>query len=227
MQCVILCAGEGVRMRPLTLEKPKPLLEVCGKPILAHIIEALPEVIDEVILVVGYKGEMIRNYFADSFAGRQIRYVTQENPKAGTADAFFKTAPLVTGKCLVMYGDDIHGKDSLKEVCAREHGMLTARSESPERFGVLVIREDGTLERIVEKPADPPSNFVNIGGFVLTPDIFSFTAPLSAQNEYYLTDSVTAYAAKYPVTVIEQTTWIPIGYPDDIEKAETILCPDH
>lgn len=212
-------------MRPLTLERPKPLIEICEKPILVHIIEALPPVIDEVILVVGYKADMIREYFKDTYAGRRMRYVSQENPKAGTADALFCVRPLITGKFLVMYGDDIHGKEALAEVVEKEGGMLTAHSDTPQKFGVLDIKEDGTLRAIIEKPEVPPSNLVNIGGFVLTPEIFSFEATPSAVGERFLTDSVTAYAQKHPIHVVRQDVWIPIGYPEDIEKAEKILCP--
>lgn len=225
MQCVILAAGEGTRMRPLTETMPKPLLPICGKPLLAHIVEALPPMIDELIIIVGYKGDMIREYCGDTFLGRPVTFVTQVNPKAGTADALKRAEPFITGKFLVMYGDDIHGSAALAEVVAQEHGMLTAESAHPEKFGVLDIKEDGTLRSIIEKPEVPPSNLVNIGGFVLMPEIFSFEAPLTAQGEYFLTDMVTAYAAKYPVSVIRQDVWIPVGYPEDIQKAEAILCP--
>ena len=77
MQAVIMAAGEGRRMRPLTLELPKPLIKVAGKPILEHILDALPPEIDEVILVVGYKADMVKQHFGDSYHGRHIRYVYQ------------------------------------------------------------------------------------------------------------------------------------------------------
>lgn len=225
MQCVILAAGEGTRMRPLTLALPKPLVPVCGKPILAHIVESLPSAVDELVIIIGYKGDMIREYCGEHFLGRPVTYVEQENPKAGTADALFQARDVLREKFLVMYGDDIHGRDALLEVIAQPHGMLTAFSPTPEKFGVLEIHADGTLSAIIEKPENPPSNLVNIGGFVLTPDIFTFQAELSVHNEYLLTDCVTAYAEKYPVTVVTQDTWIPLGNPTDIERAEEILCP--
>lgn len=225
MQCVILVAGEGTRMRPLTLERPKPLIAVCGKSILAHIVDALPPAIDELILVIGYKGDMVREECGETYRGRKVQYVVQENPKAGTADALWKAETCITGKFLVMYGDDIHGARALREVCSHEHGMLSAHSDTPEKFGVLDVTEEGILRAIIEKPEHPPSNLVNIGGFVLTPDIFNYRAPLSAKNEYFLTDSVTAYAQDNPVHVVTQDTWIPIGYPEDVDKAEAILCP--
>ncbi len=225
MQCVILAAGEGTRMRPLTEEMPKPLIAVCGKPILEHIVEALPKQIDELVIVVGYKGEMIREFCGTRFHGRQVTYVEQANPKAGTADALMCAVGTVKGKFLVMYADDIHGKEALAKVVETEAGMLASRSDTPEKFGVLVVREDGTLKEIVEKPEVPPSNLVNIGGFVLTDEIFSIEVGLSALGEYFLTDSVTEYARRHPMTVVEQELWLPIGYPEHIEEAEKTLCP--
>ena len=225
MQCVILAAGEGTRMRPLTETIPKPLLRVCGKPILEHIIEALPPSVDELIIVTGYKGEMIREYIGAEFLGKKVQYLTQENPKAGTADALMCAEGVAKGKFLVMYADDIHGKEALAKVVETSSGMLTARSATPEKFGVLVLRPDGTLEAIIEKPTNPPSNCVNIGGFVVTEDIFKFHAELSASGEYYLTDSITEYAQHCPVTVVEQPLWLPIGYPEHIAEAEAVMCP--
>ena len=75
MQCVILAAGKGERMRPLTNDRPKPLVLVLGRPLLEHIIEALPAAIDEIILVVGYRGEQIQKHFGTEYGGRRVHYV--------------------------------------------------------------------------------------------------------------------------------------------------------
>ena len=93
MQCVILAAGKGTRMRPLTEHTPKPLIKVCGKPILQHIVEALPAEIDELILVVGYLEEQIRTFCGAEFCGRKVKYVTQGNSAGGTGDALRCAAP--------------------------------------------------------------------------------------------------------------------------------------
>jgi len=223
MQCVILVAGEGTRMYPLTLNKPKPLIKVGSKTILDHIIDALPAKIDELILVVGYKGEQIREHCGDEYKGRKVCYIVQEDPKAGTGDALFCAESVVTGKFLMMYGDDIHGAKTLESAIQHDHCILASHSNTPEKFGVLELNENGTLKSIIEKPKAPPSNLVNIGGAVLTHDIFSYKPPLSKVGEYYITDSITDYAQIFPVDVIEQDLWLPIGYPDDIEKAETVL----
>jgi bifunctional UDP-N-acetylglucosamine pyrophosphorylase/glucosamine-1-phosphate N-acetyltransferase len=204
---------------------PKPLILVCGKPIIEHIVESLPEVIDELIIVVGYKGEMIEAYCGTEFHGKRVSYVRQVNPKAGTADALMYARDIAQGKFLVVYADDIHGSEALAAVVKTDAGMLAARSLTPEKYGVLVLEENGTLREIVEKPEIPPSNYVNIGGFVVTDEIFKIQTELSASGEYYLTDTITEYAKKYPVSVVEQGMWVPVGCPDDIKKAEAQLCP--
>lgn len=225
MQCVIICAGKGTRMQPLTLTTPKPLIEVCGKPILQHIVEALPEEIDELILVVGYLQEQIRDFCGSEFLGRKVQYVAQENFAGGTGDALLCAKKNITGPFLFMFADDIHGKEALAEIITHEHAILSARSDTPERFGVLVLNEDNTLKEIIEKPEVPPSNLINTGVFVANPDICNYTVPVSSSGELYATDMLTAYAQEHKLQVIEQTHWLPIGYPEHITEAEAVLCP--
>ncbi len=225
MQCVILAAGKGTRMRPLTDELPKPLIEVCGKSILDHIVLALPGVITEIILVVGYRSDQIKAHCGEEFYGRKVTYVQQENFAGGTGDALLCAKDVISGKFLFMYADDIHGAEALYAVVKEEHGMLGMRSDAPERFGVLVQNEDGTLKEIVEKPDVPPSNLVNIGGFVVDDSLLGYQTEVSDSGELYVTDMLTAYAAEHPVKIIEQSEWLPIGYPEDIAKAEALLCP--
>jgi UDP-N-acetylglucosamine diphosphorylase / glucose-1-phosphate thymidylyltransferase / UDP-N-acetylgalactosamine diphosphorylase / glucosamine-1-phosphate N-acetyltransferase / galactosamine-1-phosphate N-acetyltransferase len=225
MQCVIICAGKGTRMRPLTETTPKPLIPVCGKPILEHIIDALPQEIDELILVVGYLKEQIMDFCGEEYKGKKVSYVVQENFAGGTGDALLRAKELVTGRFLFMYADDIHGNKALAEVAKKEHGMLGMRSRTPERFGVIELTEEGTLAQIVEKPEHPTSDLVNIGGFVLDPTIFSYTVPVSPSGELYVTDMLNAYAKDNRVEVVEQTFWLPIGYPEHIVEAEAVLCP--
>jgi len=227
MQCVILAAGKGTRLQPITNTIPKPLVPVCGKPVLDYIVEALPSVIDELILVVGYRGEQIRNHCGEVFHGRKVQYVKQANFAGGTGDALLCAKELITGKFLFMYADDIHGADALEKVTQEEHAMLGMYSDTPELFGVLVKNPDGTLKEIVEKPAVPPSNLINIGGFMVDKTILDFVPDKSQhQGEVYVTDMLTEYAKVHPVKIIEQDYWLPIGYHEHIVQAEQMLCPE-
>lgn len=224
MQCVILCAGKGTRMRPLTETCPKPLIPVCGKPILQHIVESLPKEVDELVLIVGYLKEQIQTTCGTEYLGRRVIYREQENFAGGTGDALLCARDVLREKFLFMYGDDIHGKETLQKAVACEHAILGTHSDTPEKYGVLVPNEDGTLKAIIEKPKDPPSTLINIGGFVINKSIFEYVVPISDVGELYVTDMLTEYAKDNPVQILEQDTWIPIGYPEDIEKAERLIC---
>jgi len=223
MQCVILAAGKGTRMQPLTKDIPKPLVEVCGKTLIQHIVEALPSEIDEIILVVGYMEDKIREYCGEEFCGRGVKYVTQGNHCGGTGDALLYAKSLITGRFLFMYADDIHGAEALKKVISYPYAMMSAHSDEPQHFGVLELNEDGTLKAIHEKPENPPSNLINIGGIVLDEKIFSYEITKSNVGELYVTDMVTALAKDCPVKVVEQSLWIPVSRPEDVGKAEKIL----
>ena len=222
MQCVILAAGKGTRLRPLTENCPKPLIHVSGKPLLDHIIESLPSAIDEIIIVVGYLGEMIKAYYGSEYRGKKVSYVTQE-VQDGTARALWLCKDMLRGRFLFMFADDLHGKEDIARVTSYSRGMLAKTSETPERFGVVVRNPDGTLSEIVEKPTHPPSNLVSTGVMVLDTNIFTYEPQNAVNGEYYLTEVLERYAKEYPVAVVEEDFWIPIGYPSDITRAETIL----
>lgn len=227
MQCVILAAGKGTRMRPLTESLPKPLIKICGKTILDHIVEALPSEIDEVIMVVGYLEEKIKSYCGDNFYGRKIIYATQSDYSGGTGDALMCTKDYVTGKFLFLNGDDIYGSEAIASIIKEDSAMFGVHSKTPERFGVIEQNEDNTLRDIVEKPENPTSNLININGYVLQPTIFDYATPKSDRlGEVLVTDMVSLYAEKNPIKVIEQDLWLPIGYPEHIEAAEKVLCPE-
>ncbi len=222
MQCVILAAGKGTRLRPLTENCPKPLVSVAGKPLLDHIVDALPTAVDELIIVVGYLGDMIKSYCGEEFHGRKVTYVEQIEQN-GTARALWLCKDLLHGRFLFMFADDIHGKNDIARVTSYSRGMLTMTSDTPERFGVVVRNPDGTLAEMIEKPTHPPSNLVSTGVMVLDDNIFKFEPQSPVNGEYYLTEVIERYAKEYPIAVVEEQLWIPIGYPEDIDRAQELL----
>jgi len=227
MQCVILAAGKGTRLGALTKNTPKPLVKVCGVPILKYIVSALPKEITEIILVVSYLEEQIREYCGEEYCGKKVRYVSQENPAGGTGEALLCALPFLKNeRFLFMYADDIHGNEALAEVVKKPYAILATRSETPQNFGVLVQNKDGTLKEIEEKPENPSSNLINIGGMVMNKAIFSYQVKRSGTGELYLTDMISAFAKDYKVEIVPQKLWMPIGYPEDIKKAEALICPD-
>lgn len=223
MQCVILAAGKGSRLRPLTDDTPKPLVKVNGKTLLDHIVEALPSAVDELIIVTGYLEEQIHDYCGVVFHGKKVTYITQTEQK-GTAHALWLCKDLLRGRFLFMFADDLHGVRDIARVTSYTRAMLTFTTNSPEKFGIVVRHPDGTLAEMIEKPEHPPSNLASTGVMVLDDHIFEFDPyAVETKGEYYLTDVIQQYAKKYPIAVVEQDLWIPIGYPEDIEKAENIL----
>ena len=222
MQCVILAAGKGTRLRPLTDNCPKPLVHVAGKPLLDHIVGALPSAVDELIIVTGYLGEQIRAYCGEEFHGRKVQYVEQ-TVQDGTGRALWLCKDMLQGRFLFMFADDMHGKNDIARIASYTRGILTKTSDTPERFGVIVRNPDGTLAEMIEKPTHPPSNLVSTGVMVLDDHIFEFEPQNPVNGEFYLTESLERYARQYPVAVVEEDVWIPIGYPEDITRAETLL----
>lgn len=222
MQAVIMAAGLGKRMQPLTLERPKPLIVVGGKPLIEHVLDALPPEIDEVIIVVGYKGEMIKEHVGDTYNGRKIRYVFQWMP-AGTAHSLSIARPFITGKFLLLNADDILGAEAIAEAVKHPYAIMATPHEEPQKFGVIKKREDGTMEEIVEKPKEYIGNLVSTGAMVLDDKLFEYEAAKHESGEYYMTHPLGNLAKEVPIRVVEQDLWIPVGTPEDIPKAEEML----
>lgn len=217
-----MAAGKGVRMLPLTLEQPKPLIRIKGVTLIEYVLGALPKEIDEVIIVVGYKANMIQEYLGDEFEGKKIRYVHQWMA-AGTAHALSIARPFLTGRFMLLNTDDIMGKGALREAITHPLAIVVSPSEKPERYGVVKARENGTLEEIQEKPEHPASNLVSTGAMVLDERIFDYDAPRHSSGEYYMTAPLGAMAKEHDVIVVTQPLWIPVGCPEDIPLAEARL----
>lgn len=223
MKCVILAAGEGLRMRPLTLETPKPLLQIGGRPILEWIVRELPDEITEIILVIGYKGEQIQRFCGNEFLGRKVRYVWQKE-KLGTGHALKLSAPFIRNeRFLLLYADDLHARFALSACLLHPRSLLVARHPEPQRFGVVTIRENGAIAGIVEKPAVPATNLISAGAMVLDQNIFSYEPERHPNGEYHLTTMIAKMLSEHPFTAVETKDWFPIATPEDLILAEHFL----
>jgi len=219
MQCVILAAGKGTRMRPLTETLPKPLITVAGKTLIDHTIDALPESVDELIVVIGYLGEKIQAYLGNEYKGKKVQYVEQVEQK-GTAHAVTLARDYITGPFFVMSADDIHGAEALQKLSMNGVGIVVAESATPERFGVVVPKPDGTLAYMIEKPQEFISNLVSTGVMLLPKEIFEYHAEVSDTGEYYLPDMLTRYAEEHSVHIETQDFWVPVNSLEELERAE-------
>ena len=223
MQCVILAAGKGTRLMPYTKNRPKPLVEVAGKPLIEHVIDSLPTAVEELIVVIGHMGDQIRHHLSDQIGRRKVNYVEQKHQN-GTARALWLCREHLEGRFLFMFADDIHGSEDISRATTYVRSMLVATSPAPEKFGVVLRNADGTLAEIVEKPEHPASNLVSTGVMVLDRGIFNYDLLQSGKpEEHYLTSVLPQYAMAYPMAVVEQQLWLPIGYPEDIKRAEDAL----
>lgn len=224
MQAVILAAGKGIRMRPLTETTPKPLLKMRGKPLLEYAFEALPKEIDEVILVVGYLDEQIKKYFGNSFAGKKIRYVKQEN-LYGTARALFEAREYITDRFLVLMADDIYSKNDIEVCLGHKQAMLVKRSEKEEPGGKVILNKAGELKNVEEGKSFPIGTLVNTNVFVLNPEFFNYEPVklTDRKNEWGLPQTVALMARDFPVDIVKATRWIKITTPEDLKSAEKLL----
>ena len=208
-------------MRELTAERPKPLVEVCGRPVLEYVLDALPESIDSLVIVVKHFGSQIQQHFGVSYGGRPIQYIEQ-GEVAGPGGALFSAQSLLHDRFMVLLADDLHGPSALKELAACKHGLLVAHSETPELFGVATVRDDGTLKAIEEKPEHPQSSLISTGVMVLDTRIFSYAAAEQG-GELLLPHLVNQFAADVPMALVEQSLWQPVGKPEDIPAAEAFV----
>ncbi len=225
MKAVILVAGDGKRMRPLTLTKPKTLLEVSEKPLINHIVGRLPDEVREIIMVVGHLGRQIVDYCGDEFMGRKVSYVWQEK-KLGTYHALKICEPLIEKgeRFFLLLGDDIHGKEGLEECLKYDIGVLVQESDEPKKFGVVITNQDRSSAEFVEKPEIPPSNLVSTGAMLLDTRVFEYEPDMHSNGEYYLTTAIAKMLKDgHKIHAVKSSLWIPIGYPEDLEKAEEIL----
>ena len=227
MKAVILAAGEGSRMRPLTCTRPKVMLPIANKPILEHLlVEAIAAGISEFILVVGYHDEAVLDYFGDGGKWQvQVDYVKQRR-QLGTADALTMVAELVEGNFLMMNGDMVIGRRDIAEMAVKKDTTLAVVEVSDTRgLGVVEVNR-GRVVRIYEKEENPPSRLANAGLYLLTPEIFkaiSRTAK-SPRGEYELTDSLTLMLeAGHNIACHAISQWLDISYPWDLLTANETL----
>ncbi|MFC1988303.1 bifunctional sugar-1-phosphate nucleotidylyltransferase/acetyltransferase [Chloroflexota bacterium] len=227
MKAVILAAGEGSRMRPLTYTRPKVMLPIADKPILEYLlIEARTAGIEEFILVVGYRDEQIRSYFGNGEKwGISIDYYTQRR-QSGTADAIRTVEGMVEGNFLMMNGDIIANHQNIKSlVSGQEATMSLVEVEKTEDLGLVEISK-GEVVRIHEKVENPPSNLANAGIYLFTPEIFTAISqtPTSPRGEYEITDSIQLLIDRgHRVLYQKVDYWLDFSYPWDLLPANEYL----
>src|SRR3989304_6670634 len=220
MKAVILAAGEGSRMRPLTYTRPKVMLTIANKPILEHLLtEAKAAGIEEFVFIVGYHDEQIRQYFGSGGKwGGSIEYYTQRK-QMGTADAIRMIRSMVDGNFLMMNGDIVVNHEDIKTLIPQNNNTMSLfEVEDTQDLGTVEVSKNEVV-RIHEKVANPPSNLANTGLYLFTPEIFAAIAqtPTSPRGEYEITASLQLLVDKgQRVSYQEISYWLDVSYPWDL-----------
>ena len=226
MECVVLAAGEGKRMRPLTAKRPKVMLPLANRPMMEHLVLAARDAgITEFIFIVGYGEREIRRHFGDGARwGVHIEYATQRHQR-GTADAVGAARDLVTGPFLVMNGDMILKREDIADLCRKKPAcMCISTTDHPGDYGV-VLTENGVITSLEEKSKQPKSNLINAGAYLFSPDIFDLidTVHPSPRGEFELTDALAGLVEQRQLHAHYLSYWMDVGYPWDMLDANSTL----
>jgi len=234
VKAVILAAGEGTRLRPLTNDTPKALVEVAGTPLIEHVFDELLDLqVDEFVVVVGYRKEKIMERFDDEYRGVPITYAHQRD-QLGLAHALLRAEPYIDDDFILMLGDNVFEANLADVVNRQQEARADAAflvEEVPQseagRYGVCDTNKYGEITAVVEKPADPPSNLVMTGFYTFTPAIFHacHLVQPSDRGEYELPAAIDLLIQSgRTIDAIRLDGWrIDVGYPEDREEAERRL----
>jgi len=233
MKAVILAAGEGLRLQPITSTRPKHLTKVGGKPILEHCLNAVKTSgIEEALIVIHYMGDAIRQYFGDGKKfGLKIEYVEQK-AVLGTGNAVSLVESYIKDDFIMVYGDLLFSADAVKNVIdsyKKEKpaaAMAVVSVENPEDYGIVELEDEKHVKRIVEKPKheEAPSNLANAGIYVFSTEIFDKIrkTSASARGEWEITDAISQLLNEKKTVLavkISQDDWVDIGRPWDLLEA--------
>ncbi len=231
MKAVVLAAGKGERLSPLTEKRPKHLLPVGGRPLLEWSLRGIADAgITDVLIVTHYMEEKIKGQFGDGRGlGLNLSYIKQEK-MLGTADAFRIAEEFVNGEEFIgLYGDLYVNPEIFKYLIdshsESETTLCVVPVENPSQTGIVELDGDRVVN-IIEKPQPgmEPSKLGNAGVYVFSPEIFKFIAEtgFSQRNEYEITDSLKALiesgSAVNAVPIFEED-WLDVGLPWNLLEA--------
>ena len=236
MKAVVLAAGKGIRLQPITATRPKHLIEVGGKPVLEHCLEALKgSGLTEIIVVTHYMSDAIRRHFGDGHRlGLRIEYIEQSET-LGTGNAVSVVEQIINGDFVLVYGDLLLTSSAIRKVIQTYKSekpvaaMGVVPVERPENYGIIELGSGNTIKGIIEKPArgEEPSHLANAGIYLLSKEIFENLrrTKASIRGESELTDALSLLIKEEEAVVaaeISKGDWIDIGNPWDLLEANTL-----
>ncbi len=214
MKAVVMAAGDGKRMKPLTETRPKVMLPVAGKPILEHLLIALKKAgIDEAVLIVRHKKESIIEYFTpkEEELGMKINFVEQ-GEETGTASAILSAENEIDGTFVAVAGDIITDSENIAKVIKEHEGTITLgvkKVKNPHEYGIVEITE-GKVSLFEEKPKYPKTELANLSIYCMEKSVFEEIKKLkeSKRGEYEIVDLFIGAKA-----VEVEGYWQDVGYP--------------
>lgn len=217
MKAVILAAGEGKRLRPFTETMPKVMLPVANKPVLEYVFDAVKNSgIDEIINVVGYKKEVIMEYFKN-YEDIDITYVVQDK-QLGTAHALLQAKKYINDPFIVLSGDNIIDQSSISKLIKdkSKHSLLIKEHTHPSKYGVVFVKKS-ILKEIVEKPKGELGKFISTGIYKLPSSVFDDVEELTSQGVYALSSVVQSIVERGEnISTVTADSWMDIVYPWDL-----------
>lgn len=219
MQAVILCAGLGTRLRPLTLTTPKALIPIGDKTLIEHTLDALPEAIDEIFLVVNYLGDQIKTKIGGFYHGIPIKYVIQD-PLNGTGGAIHLLRDQLQDRFLVLNGDDLYAKDALDEILKHNTAIMLCPTDKHLMNGGK-LNAEGKFVGLTESTNH--MSYRVCGAYVLNQSYFEIE-PVKIQGskheEYGLPQTLAVNATNNPMDVVLTQKWFPIGTQNELNFAQ-------
>ena len=200
MKVIIPAAGEGSRLRPHTITKPKPILPIAGATIIDFIMTEISSIqdLEEVIFIVGYLKDQMTEYLTEKYKNIKLTFVEQKEYKC-LAHALSLTKEHIKDddKIFIILGDTIFKLNLSNIVSKNENSLGVCEVDNPGRFGVAVLNEQGVITKLVEKPQEPISNLALTGMYniVNTKELFEaidyiIKNDIKTKNEYQLTDAL-------------------------------------
>lgn len=225
MQAVLMVAGKSTRTYPLTLTRPKPLLPIANRYIIQHSLDQMVGIFDEVVLIVGYRQEMIRAALGESYRGIRLIYQGQKE-QLGTGHAILQARPHIRGRFAAMNGDDLFAREDFQRMITFPNAALAKVVPDPSMYGVFQVDGDNRVINLVEKPKEYLGNLANIGCYVFEPEIFDEIerTPLSERGEIEITSAIMGLTRRTEVKALAITGfWLPTGYAWDLLKNQELL----
>lgn len=219
---VVLAAGEGTRLRPLTHNRPKPMLPAANQPILEHVLDALVDAgIERICLVVGYKRRRVQEHFGPRYRNTQIQYIVQEK-QVGSGHAVLQAKGYVDDPFIVVNGDQLVDAASVTRVIEQFEGhtgavMAVVDRPDASRYGVVELDGD-QIKELVEKPDTDEHRLINAGVYAFTPDIFGVIENTARrEGELVLSDAITRHIEENSVQGVHiDGLWADATYPWDL-----------